>query len=59
MPGIIKINVTIKIKEVNAREKRMLQIRDKLMVAILIYVNTRKEKRDLNWKISIFVKSCF
>lgn len=35
-------------KEVNTREKRMLQIRHKLTVAILIYTNIRKENRNLN-----------
>lgn len=35
-------------KEVNMREKKILQIRDKLMVVILIYINIKKENRDLN-----------
>lgn len=35
-------------KEVKAREKTMLQIKDKPTVAILIYINIQKQKRYLN-----------
>lgn len=35
-------------QEGNPREKRMLQIRHKLRIAILMFTNTRKENRNQN-----------